>query len=103
VAEYTFNLGDAYRLVPRAEYVYNTTTYYDSSNNPILSQGAYGLLNLALRLENIRKNWNISAWLRNATGKEYSTDALDLSNFGFDISVHGAKRTAGVTMEYRFD
>jgi outer membrane receptor protein involved in Fe transport len=54
-------------------------------------------------LENIRKNWNISAWLRNATGKEYSTDALDLSNFGFDISVHGAKRTAGVTMEYRFD
>jgi iron complex outermembrane receptor protein len=103
VVEYDLQVADAYHLIPRVEYVYDTTTYYDSSNNPLLAQGSYGLLNVALRLENVRNNWSVSAWLQNATNKQYSTDALDLSNFGFDIAVHGPHRVAGVTLEYRFD
>lgn len=101
--EYGIDLSSTFRLVPRGEFVHNSTIYFDSSNNAILSQAGYSLVNFALRLEDIRRNYDISAWVRNATNRHYSTDALDLSNFGLDIAVHGDPRTYGVSINYRFE
>jgi iron complex outermembrane receptor protein len=56
-----------------------------------------------LRLENIAGQLDVTAWVRNLTEEEYATDALDLSNFGFDIKVHGSPRTYGVTLDWRFE
>lgn len=103
VVEYTFELAGGYRLVPRAEVVYSSTVYFDSSNNPLLAQSGYTLINGALRFESESGHYFVSAWIKNATNKAYATDALDLSNFGLDISVHGAPRTYGLTLNYRFE
>ena len=101
--EYAVDLSSALRLVPRGELVHNSTINFDSSNNPLLSQAGYSLLNFALRLENVRDNYDVSAWVRNATNRRYSTDALDLSDFGLDIAVHGDPRAYGVSLNYRFE
>jgi len=101
--EYEFLLPNGFRLVPRAQVDYSSTIYFDSSNNPLLAQSGYMLINGALRLENPGQHYFISAWIKNAANKAYATDALDLSNFGLDVAVHGAPRTYGVTINYRFD
>ncbi len=100
--EYTFDLGGP-RLAPRVEYLYSSRVDFDSSNNPLLAQGSYSVVNAALRLENIADQLDVTAWVRNLTEEEYATDALDLSNFGFDIKVHGSPRTYGVTLDWRFE
>jgi iron complex outermembrane receptor protein len=103
VVEYTIDMPGGFRLVPRAEVVYSSTVYFDSSNNPLLAQSGYTLINGSLRLESSAGHYFVSAWIKNAANRAYATDALDLSNFGLDIAVHGAPRTYGVTLNYRFE
>jgi iron complex outermembrane receptor protein len=101
--EYAIELSNSFRLVPRGEVEHNSTIYFDASNNPLLAQGPYTLANASLRLENVQKHYDISAWVKNLSNQKYSTDALDLSNFGFDITIHGAPRTYGVSLNYHFE
>ena len=101
--EYTFHLGRTFELIPRGEVDSNSTVYFDSSNNPLLSQPGYTVANFSLRLADTKANWDLVAWIRNAFKRQYSTDALDLSNFGLDVAVHGFQQTYGVSINYRFE
>jgi iron complex outermembrane receptor protein len=59
--------GDGYA---RADYHWQARTYFDPSNATILSQGAYGILNLSLGYEDER-GWGVQLLGRNVANKRY--------------------------------
>lgn len=64
----------------------------------------WGILGLRLDLENIGgRPIDLGAFVRNATGEEYSVGGQSLNrDIGFSARIHGAPRTFGVSLRYRF-
>ena len=58
-------------LYGRAEYSWQSRTYYDATNVAILSQPSYGLLNLAVGYRAPESRWRLQALLKNVTDKQY--------------------------------
>lgn len=58
-------------LSARVEYAYRSEFYFTKENQPIFSEGDYGLLNLLLRFERADANWYTFVWGRNLTDEDY--------------------------------
>jgi len=80
----------------RAEYSYRSRTDYDPTNVDILSQPAYGLINLAIGFRTADGAWRAQALVKNATDKEY---LMTLAAPGASPTGHaGPPRTLWLTL-----
>ncbi|MEX2525667.1 MAG: TonB-dependent receptor [Gammaproteobacteria bacterium] len=71
---YTAHLGDGWMLRPRADFVYQDTTYFDAGNTPEISQiGSAEVLNLSISLEPANSQWRLTGRVNNATDELYAT------------------------------
>jgi len=81
--------------------VYKSFEYFDSTNDPYITQPGYWLQNarVALKLDKLE----ISAYVRNVANKYYRVDAFDsIEPFGFVQPNWGPPRTYGGEVPYRF-
>jgi iron complex outermembrane receptor protein len=69
--QYDHHLGSQSTLYGRVEYSWQSRTYYDPSNAMILSQGPYGLLNLAVGFRGPSELWTTQILVKNVTDKGY--------------------------------
>jgi len=69
-AQYDYNFSEGL-LYGRVEYSWQTRTYYDPSNAKIMSQGGYGLWNMAIGYQPSDSPWAYQALVRNAGDKQY--------------------------------
>ena len=95
--EYDTALGTG-TLYGRAEYSWQSRTYYDATNVAILSQPGYGLVNLAVGYRGPASRWKIQALVKNVTGKEYLITAAAPGSVPTGHA--GPPRTLWVTMSY---
>ena len=79
---------------------WNDDHYMEGSNSIASEQEAYTVLNF--RASYAMDNWEVSAWVRNLTDKEYLLYNLDLGFIGFVEQVYSAPRQAGITLRMDF-
>lgn len=102
-SQYAFPVSETMEVTARADYKWQDTVYFDIYNNPINSEGAYGLLNASLSIGGMEQNWSLTAWVRNALDERYISQA----NTGPGANAYlagsiGMPRMYGATLTYRF-
>ncbi len=70
-AQYTLDFKEYGNLTPRVDFNWQSRIYFESQNNPISSQGAYGLTNLHLIYASDDGKWKAQLDVLNATDKLY--------------------------------
>lgn len=99
---YTFDLGDNGSLVTKLEYRFQDDSFYDPDNNDIAVIPRYELWDALVAWNSPNNDWNISAWVKNLTDKEYRTHVYTQRNSQIAFATFGAPRTSGITVEYNF-
>ncbi|MDR2118540.1 MAG: TonB-dependent receptor [Tannerellaceae bacterium] len=91
----------------RPSFSYKSKTYFEDSNDELLTQKAYGLLNFTagIRLGSPARKWywEIGAYGRNILNEKYIIDAGNSGNaIGFPTFIGGNPATAGVQIKIGF-
>ena len=101
--QYTMSLENWGELTGRLDYAYQSKTYYDIENSPLIIQDGYGLLQARIDLESSDGKWAASVFGTNLTDERYITAGIDrVSVLGFAQVHYGRPREWGVSFKYNF-
>ena len=82
---------------------FRSKQYFDTTDDPLITQRSYWLENARVGYTFDPGNWELVAFVRNLSNQKYLSDAFDESNpFGFVEEVVGTPRSFGVQMNYSF-
>jgi iron complex outermembrane receptor protein len=102
-ADYTFHLGNFGSVTPRADFTYQSTTYWDLARSAALTMPGYGLLNLHMTYKPVQSKWEASLEVTNATNKVfYQNYGPNLPQYGLLDGVVGAPREFLGSVRYAF-
>lgn len=77
--------------------------YFNTINDPVLSDAGYTTENLRLTLESPGDRWELGLWIDNLTNTQYILTAFDLSTTnGVVTRVYAPPRQIGGTLTYHF-
>jgi iron complex outermembrane receptor protein len=102
-ADYALPLarGDVVELSSSA--TYRAHQFFESSNNPLVAQNGYWLLDARLSYTSPDKKWDVAVLGKNLTGQEYLNFSNDLtSGFGILEEIVGPPRYVGGELVYRY-
>jgi iron complex outermembrane receptor protein len=96
-----FVAGDGLSL--NAELSYRSHQFFESSNNPLVAQNGYWLLDARIAYTTADTRWTLAILGKNLTGTQYQNFASDLtSGLGFIEEVVGPPRFVGAEATYAF-
>jgi iron complex outermembrane receptor protein len=102
-AEYGFDLAGLGRITPRADYRYQSRTYFSPFNLPLEQQGAYGLLSARVTFSDPSDRFSIAVYGDNLTQEEYYTFGQNaLGAQGVAYTYLGRPREFGITAGVNF-
>ncbi len=82
---------------------YRTKQYFDTTDDPLITQRSYWLENARIGYSFDQGIWEVAAFGHNLSNQKYLSDAFDESNpFGFVEEVVGTPRSVGVQLNYSF-
>ena len=88
-------------LTFQVDWNYQDEVFFDSLNNPLLSEDSYWLYNGRIAWTSLDDRWEVAVWGRNLGDEEYMSYAFDLSFFGFHEQMLGTPRMFGAEVTYR--
>ncbi len=100
--EYGVQVSGDWVITPRAEWSYRSRQFFDTSNDPVLSQDGYWLANASLQLDSDSSNWSVMFWGKNIFGKKYNMDKIALANFGLNQVSRGERSSYGITLRAKY-
>lgn len=80
---------------------WNAAQWLENVNAPVDLQPGFGVFNLRAGYASGR-DWDVTAWVRNAADTHYRVYNLDLSGLGYNESVYGSQRWIGLTLSCRW-
>ncbi len=98
--DFDYPVGNRGTLVVRGVYKYRSKTYFDSRNDVIRSQDAYGLFDARIGFVAPDGAWEIFVFGMNLTDKEYAT-VNGPAFFGGLLTNFGLPRTYGIQVRIR--
>ncbi len=101
LVQYDVPLGDLGAVTFQVDWNYQDEVFFDSLNNPLLSQDSYWLYNGRVAWSSADEHWEAALWGRNLGDEEYLVYAFDLSFLGFHERMLGTPRSVGVEVTYR--
>ncbi|WP_175597228.1 TonB-dependent receptor [Peristeroidobacter soli] len=103
-SEYSLPISSALEIVARADYKWQSEIYFDLFNNPLNTQGTYGLLNASVSIGTMDARWSLTAFIRNAFDERYVSQSLTSASDTVPARVGqlGAPSQYGVTLSHRF-
>ena len=98
------DLSDSATLFITPSYSWKSDVFFEDDNDPLLTQDAYGLLNLKAGVKlGADESWEISFYANNLLDEEYIIDAGNTGNtFGIPTFIAGAPRFYGVRLSKSF-
>jgi iron complex outermembrane receptor protein len=103
-AQYSLDLQSAGAVTLSADYTGQSKIYHESTNQPQLSQGAYGLLGARLAYALPNERVELALFGKNLTDEAYLAQGINLVGIvGAGSGIFGAPRTYGLTATYRFE
>lgn len=100
LAQYDVPMGSRGDIRVQVDFNYQDDVYFDSLNNPLLSQDSYTLYNARVSWHSADERWEVAAFGRNLTDEEYMVYGFDLSFFGFHEQMLGSPRSYGIELSY---
>jgi len=102
--EYGLPISSSLEIKARADYKWQSEIYFDLFNNPLNTQGTYGLLNASLSIGTLDERWSLTAFVRNAFDERYVSQSLTSASDTVPARVGqlGAPSQYGVTLHHRF-
>jgi iron complex outermembrane receptor protein len=101
--QYAIDLMQAGTLTPRLDWTWQSNVYNDPSNNPLLLQPGYGLLDARLTWDSPKGGWQVALVLENALNKTYYVNMFDdLQGFNTVTGQPGWPRTVMGTIRKTF-
>lgn len=99
-AEYSWELSDTLGASIGADLTYNSATYADLAESPVLRIKPYTLIGLRAGISGPDDRWKLMAWVKNLTDEYHWTNVQP----GYDtlFRITGAPRTYGVSLGYKF-
>ena len=91
--EWRLNQG---RIAIHVDFHYQDDMFFDTSNNPLLTQGGYSLWNGRLSYRPTGADWELALWGKNLGDTEYKIAVVELADFGFNNLTFGEPRTWGL-------
>lgn len=104
IARYEFSqpVGNVVPFV-QVDYTYRSEVELALANNVAEVQDGYGLVGLRAGIKSADQDWELSAWMRNATDKLYKASSFGAgSTFLPGRIVYAEPRTYGVSVSYSF-
>jgi iron complex outermembrane recepter protein len=98
--QYVIPLGASGSIAAQTDFNYQSKVFFDTANNPLLSQDAYWLWNARIAYRSPDNKWELAGFVRNIGNEEYFTYAVDLSDFGFNQFMRGMPRVLGVEVSF---
>jgi iron complex outermembrane recepter protein len=97
--QYNWNLSNGLAFL-RAEYYWQSRTFYDPSNLQIMSQKPYGVTNVFLGYDNEQSKWGVHLFAKNVSDTHY---LITIVANGVEPSAQAAApRTFGVQLSKSF-
>ncbi len=87
-------------LALQANYHYQDDVFFETSNNPLLAQDAYGLLDGRISFSSPDGDWEVALWGRNLTDERYLLGVVGLGAFGYNLQSWGEPLTWGVDVTW---
>ena len=84
-------------ITSRLEWYWQTEEYYTAFNDPVSSQGTYGIINARIGYTKADESWGIALYGKNLDNKEYTNAIQDFSPLGVTKSIN-APRTYGIAV-----
>jgi iron complex outermembrane receptor protein len=82
---------------------YKSHQFFDSSNDPYITQGGYWIENARVGYTLPNPKWEVAAFVRNLANAHYFLDKFNLTSpFGFIQGITGTPRFVGGEINYRF-
>ncbi|MBY8829902.1 TonB-dependent receptor [Hephaestia mangrovi] len=101
--EYSIPVAANLEITARADYKWQSRVYFDIYNNPLVSQGAYGLLNASLALSTRDSAWSVTGWIHNAFDTRYISEGTTKPGATpYTTGSIGTPRMYGVTLYHHF-
>jgi iron complex outermembrane receptor protein len=100
--EYAINMPSDWVVKPRVQWSYTSHQFYSTSNDPLLAQKEYWLVDASLGIDSPGGGWGLSIWGKNIFGQHYNMDIVPMSSFGFNQVVRGERRTYGLTLHFKY-
>ena len=86
----------------QTDFSYQDRVYFETGNDPNLSQGAYGLWNARVGYAIQEGRYEAAVFARNLLDEDYLASAFKLSGLGFNEQMWGHPRTYGLELTARF-
>ena len=101
--QYTFDLGSAGSIIPRADASYRTEQAKDAINTPEIVQKAYALVDVHLTYRTPKQDFQVSAFVTNLTNKAYLISGLSsLPSLGIVDGIYARPREWGLSVTKKF-
>jgi outer membrane receptor protein involved in Fe transport len=103
-AQYVRPLGDSgVELFVTPTFSWKSRVYFEETNLPAISQGAYGTANLRTGFRTDDGRWTVTAYVQNLFDREYLIDAGNTGGaFGVPTFIAGTPRFYGVEVAVKF-
>ena len=101
-AEYDWAAWDAGRLTLRGEFRYQSMIFFNTFQDPVVSQDGYSLFNARLAFESANGRWSASVFVKNLTDKLYTQTKIRQDPIVGNLRFWGAPRTFGVQLGMRY-
>jgi iron complex outermembrane receptor protein len=98
---YEIGIGPG-QLALQTDFNYQDRVYFETGNDPVLSQDAYGVWNARVAYAFQEGRYEAAVFGRNLLDKNYLTSAFPLAGFGLNEQMWGHPRTYGVELTARF-
>jgi iron complex outermembrane receptor protein len=86
----------------QTDFNYQDTVYFETGNDPILSQAPYAVWNARVGYAFEEGRYEVAAFARNLLDRNYLASAFKLSGLGFNEQMWGHPRTYGLELNLRF-
>ena len=101
--QYAMPLENGSEFIGRLDYTFQSETYYDIENSPLLIQDDFGLLRARIDFVSSDGKWEASVFGTNLTDERYITAGIDRAAvLGFSMVQYGRPREWGVSFRYNF-
>ena len=100
--QYTWQLFNTGDFTLRGEYRYQSSIYFNTFQDPVVSQGGYGLLHPELTFESKNRHWYIIVSGRNLLNKLYTQTRIRQDPVVGNLLFFGAPRTYEIQVGYQF-
>jgi outer membrane receptor protein involved in Fe transport len=103
-AQYVRPLGDSeVELFVTPTFSWKSRVYFEETNLPEISQGAYGTANLRVGFRSADGDWSVTGYVQNLFDREYLIDAGNTGgSFGVPTYIAGTPRFYGVEVAVKF-